>query len=252
MTLSSESNACVVIPARYASSRFPGKPLIPLLGKPMILWVAEASAKAVGRNNVFVATDSQKIADITKEANFTPLLTSSAAITGTDRVFEAAKQIDYKIYVNVQGDEPLVNPQDIVKCISIKQRYPDSVINGFCPIGPKEIVNNPNIPKVVMTEEKKLIYMSRSLIPGTKQSDNHPPVYFKQVCIYGYNYSELSKFSGFGRKSRIEEYEDIEILRFLEFNQDVIMYNCSPGSLAVDVPSDVKLVENALNLSCNP
>ena len=99
-----------------------------------------------------------------------------------------------------------------------------------------------------MSENNKLIYMSRSLIPGSKDPLLSPKIYFKQVCIYGFNREQLIAFSEFGRKSLIEEYEDIEILRFLELDQEIMMFKCSPGSLAVDVPSDVGLVENALRL----
>ena len=114
------TSACVIIPARYASTRFPGKPLVRLLGKPMILWVAELSAKAVGQEHVFIATDDIQIAKVVKESGYSVLMTSSKAKTGTDRIAEAAAQIDYDIYVNVQGDEPLVSPCDITACIKLK------------------------------------------------------------------------------------------------------------------------------------
>src|SRR6056297_1338589 len=130
--------ACVVVPARYASSRFPGKPLAELLGKPMILWVTELSAKAVGRENVYVATDDERISEAARAAGFSALMTSADALTGTDRLAEAAQMIDYDIYVNVQGDEPLVNPDDIRRCIKLKPEHPEMIVNGFCWIGADE------------------------------------------------------------------------------------------------------------------
>lgn len=105
----------VIIPARYKSSRYPGKPLVPLLGKPMILWVAELSAKAVGVDSVYVATDDERIAEVVKAAGFNSLITSAEALTGTDRLAEAARQIDADIFINVQGDEPTLDPTDICK-----------------------------------------------------------------------------------------------------------------------------------------
>ena len=124
--------SCVVIPARYKSTRFPGKPLVKLLGKPMIIWVAELSAKAVGKSNVYIATDDKRIKAEVNKYNFKVVMTSSKALTGTDRVAEASYKIKADIYVNVQGDEPLVNPNDILKIINTKIKNINSVINGFC------------------------------------------------------------------------------------------------------------------------
>jgi 3-deoxy-manno-octulosonate cytidylyltransferase (CMP-KDO synthetase) len=238
--------SCVIIPARYSSSRFPGKPLVLLLGKPMVLWVAELSAKAVGKHNVFVASEDERIASIVREAGFSALLTSPQALTGTDRLAEAAQMVDYDIYINVQGDEPLVEPDDILQCISLKSENPDVIVNGFCWIEPNEDPASVNIPKVVTNESGFMIYMSRSPLPGFKEATNAPLRYMKQVCIYGFNRDELEAFASFKRKSTLERCEDIEILRFLELNRRILMYECTPGSLAVDVPEDVAKVEEIL------
>ena len=101
--MSSDPRACVIIPARYASTRFRGKPLQPLLGKPMILWVAELCARAVGQEHVYVATEDTRIFEVVEAAGFQALMTSKTALTGTDRVAEASQMIDYDIYINVQG-----------------------------------------------------------------------------------------------------------------------------------------------------
>lgn len=239
--------ACVIIPARYASTRFPGKPVVSLLGKPMVLWVSELAAQSVGKQHVYVATEDDRISSVVEQAGFTALETSPEALTGTDRLAEAAKQIDYDIYVNVQGDEPLVDPADIKRCIDLKMQHPDVVVNGFCWLGPDEDPESVNIPKVVVNEAGFMVYMSRKALPGYKSSKVAPERFMKQVCIYGFSRDELEAFSGFGRKSIIERSEDIEILRFLELNRRVLMYECQPGSLAVDVPEDVRLVEAALH-----
>jgi len=238
--------ACVIIPARYASSRFPGKPLIPLLGKPMILWVAELSARAVGKENVYVATDDVRIADSVRQAGFNPLMTNSNALTGTDRLTEASRSLDYDIFINVQGDEPMVNPVDIISCIKTKSRFPDKIINGYCWIGNDEDPKNVNLPKVITNEKDHLVYISRARLPASKDKKNKPERYKKQVCIYGFSREDLEAYSSFGRKSELEHAEDIEILRFLELDRQVIMYECHAGSLAVDVPADVYRVELAL------
>lgn len=238
---------CVIIPARFASSRFPGKPLVPLLDKPMVLWVAELSAKAVGREHVYVATDDERIASVVRAAGFSALMTSSEALTGTDRLAEASVMIDYDLYVNVQGDEPIINPDDILACIAKKKANPDLIMNGFCWIDENEDPENRNIPKVIATEKGQMVYMSRVPLPGFKDPKQAPARYMKQVCIYGFTRGDLQAFAEYGRKSALEACEDIEILRFLELSRPIMMYECTPGSLAVDVPEDVAKVEAVLS-----
>lgn len=235
-----------VIPARYQSSRYPGKPLVKLLGKPMLLWVAELSAKALGQENVYVATDDHRIAEVAQHAGFKAVLTSSGALTGTDRLAEAAESIDADIFINVQGDEPLVDPEDICRVRDLKQASMDTVINGYCWLSEEEDPHSVNLPKVITTEAGHLVYMSRSPLPGYKDAKNAPVHYKKQVCIYAFSKPELKAFRDFGRKSELERSEDIEILRFLELKKPVLMLETRAGSLAVDVPSDVAGVEAAL------
>ena len=239
----------VVIPARFSSTRYPGKPLVSLLGKPMILWVAELSARAVGVGDVYVATESERIAEVVEAAGFQVVMTSAAALTGTDRLAEAARMIEADIYINVQGDEPLVDPADILRVRDAKLQTPDRVVNGFSWIADDEDPRSVNIPKVITNERNELIYMSRVVLPGFKEQKNAPVRVKKQVCIYGFTRDELEAFQAFGRKSELENSEDIEILRFLELGKKVQMIETKPGSLAVDVPSDVAKVEAAL-LQC--
>ena len=236
----------IVIPARYKSSRFPGKPLVKLLGKPMIQWVAELSAKAVGKENVYIATDDTQIQTAVTQMGFNVVMTSEYCLTGTDRLAEVAQQIDADIYINVQGDEPLVNPEDIQKVIDAKKQHPNDVINGYAVIGQNEDPNSVNIPKVIFTEDKRLVYMSRQALPGFKDQKNAPAEYYKQVCTYAFNRQELLAYGEFGRKSTLEHAEDIEIIRFLEWGQTIRLVQTRPGSLAVDVPEDVEKVEQAL------
>jgi 3-deoxy-manno-octulosonate cytidylyltransferase (CMP-KDO synthetase) len=237
----------VVIPARYKSSRFPGKPLTLLLDKPMIQWVAEICSKAVRAENVYIATDDNRIADLVIGLGYQAVMTSSECLTGTDRLSEVAKIIEADIYVNVQGDEPLIDPNDILKVIEEKIKHPKEVINCYSEISDIEDPKSVNIPKVIFTEDSRMIYMSRKAIPGFKDKESAALKYFKQVCIYGFSRKELLDFGRFGRKSVLEQSEDIEILRYLEWNQPIRMLKTKPGSLAVDVPGDVFKVEGALN-----
>jgi len=236
----------VVIPARYQSSRFPGKPLVALLGKPMIVRVAELSARAVGADNVYIATDDDRIATVVTEAGFNAVMTDSDALTGTDRLAQAASKITADIYINVQGDEPLLDPADILKVIETKKKFPGDVINCYCVTGQGEDPHNVNLPKVIFNEAGMLVYMSRAALPGYKDSRNAPPCYYKQVCIYAFSRAELLRFGAYGRKSRLEQSEDIEILRFLEWGTPIRMIETSAGSLAVDVPEDIIAVEQVL------
>lgn len=236
----------VVIPARYGSSRYPGKPLVNLLNKPLILWVAELSAKAVRAENVYVATDDDRIEKVVVDAGFQVVRTSSDVLTGTDRLAQAAEKIDADIYINVQGDEPLVDPKDILKVRDKKLNNMENVINGFSYVSTKEDPHSVNIPKVIANEKNELIYMSRIALPGYKDKKEAPKRYKKQVCIYAFTKQELQDFYNFGRKSNLEQCEDIEILRFLELGKTIKLVETQPGSLAVDVPEDVKKVEAVL------
>ena len=236
----------VVIPARYGSSRFAGKPLIKLLNKPMIQWVAELSARVVGKENVYIATDDNRIQKAVTQVGYNVVMTSENCLTGTDRLVEVAKKIEADIYINVQGDEPVVNPTDIQKVIDLKKQYPNDVINGYTIMEKDEDPQSLNKPKIIFTEDKRMVYISRQPLPGFKDPKYISKVYYKQVCIYAFNREELLAFGNFGRKSKLEESEDIEIIRFLEWGKTIRLVETQPGSLAVDVPEDVEKVEAIL------
>lgn len=233
-----------VIPARYRSSRFPGKPLVALLGKPMIIRVCEIVEKALGRENTFVATDDQRIATVVKGHGYNVKMTSQSCKTGTDRVWEFAQMVEADIYINVQGDEPLLDYRDIQNVAKAKQRYPHSVINCYTALGHGESPGDINIPKVVVSKKNELIYMSRLAIPGIKGTKI--PEYKKQVCIYGFSFQDLKVFGEQKEKGSVERFEDIEILRFFDLGKKVQMIQTERASLAVDVPGDVQKVEAEL------
>jgi 3-deoxy-manno-octulosonate cytidylyltransferase (CMP-KDO synthetase) len=244
------ADTVAVIPARYASTRFPGKPLVPLLGRPMLLWVVDVCAEALGAANVVVATDDDRIRAVAAEAGIRVEMTSEHALTGTDRIAEIADRLGSDVILNVQGDEPLLDPSDLLRIAAAKASWPDAVINGYHPLGPTEDPENPNLPKVVIDREERLLYMSRCAVPGTKSGGPSPDTtYFKQVCIYGFSPEDLRVFAATGGKGPLEAAEDIEILRFLELGRPVRMVRTSTASLAVDAPEDVAGVEEALRLS---
>jgi 3-deoxy-manno-octulosonate cytidylyltransferase (CMP-KDO synthetase) len=234
----------VVIPARYKSSRFPGKPLAKIKGKEMIIWVAEIAEKAVGRDNVYIATENEEIVDVVKGYGYKVVLTSDSCPTGTDRVAEAALEIDADIIINIQGDEPMLNPSDITKVIQEKIKHPNHVINCMAYLSAGETVEDKKIPKVITSLTDELIYISRNAIPGTKTGNGATPK--KQVCIYGFNRNELKKFSDMGEKTPLEFEEDIEIIRFIEMGVKVKMVMLNSQSYAVDYPEDINIVERNL------
>jgi len=234
----------IIIPARFGSSRYRGKPLVKILGKEMVIRVADICSK-IKNTNVYIATDSKKIANVVKKYGYKYIFTSSNCLTGTDRVAEASKKIRSKIYVNVQGDEPTINPKDIMKVIKTKKKYPNHVICGYDKVHSFEKPSNINLPKVVVNSKGELIYISRALVPGAKKS-NQKIQYHKQVCIYAFNKKQLKKFSSMKKKSDTESIEDIEILRFFDLNEKIKMVKLNSNSVAVDEVKDVKKAEKIL------
>lgn len=235
-----------VIPARFNSSRFKGKPLVKLLGKPMIIWVAELSSKVLGKGNVYVATEDERILTVVEEYGYKAIMTSDIHLTGTDRLSEVAQNIDADIYINIQGDEPTVDPRVIQEVINLKIKNPEYIINAMAKLTSNEDPHNVNLPKVITNENSDLIYMSRLGVPGFKNIENKPINYYKQICIYAFSRDQLLKFGNYGRKSKLETHEDIEILRFLDLSIPIKMLEVDGNSYAVDVKGDIKLVENRL------
>ena len=235
----------IIIPARYGSNRYKGKPLVKILNREMILRVADICAKVTGKKNLYIATDSKKISNVVSTNGYKFIMTSKKCLTGTDRVAEAAMKIKSNIYVNVQGDEPTINPGDIRKIIKAKNRHPDHVICGYSKINKTENPSNVNLPKVVFNSKKELIYMSRALLPSSKKK-NKQIDYYKQVCIYAFNKKELKKFNSQKKKSKIENIEDIEILRFMDLDIKIKMIRLHSNSVAVDEIKDVIKAERII------
>ena len=235
----------IVIPARYKSSRLPGKPLKKILNKELILWVLETCQKLKNKSiGVIVATENNKIFDFLKKRRANVIMTSKNCLTGTDRVAEVSKKIKAKLYLNVQGDEPLINVKDIKKIINAKIGHPDKIICGYTDVKKNENVENKNIPKVIFNKKNELIYISRAVIPSSKNL-KIKKTFYKQVCIYAFNQQELKKFYS-KKKTPLEKEEDIEIIRFLEKGFKVKMIKLNSNNLAVDTAKDIKKIEKFL------
>ena len=235
----------VVIPARYASSRLPGKPLIEIKGKSVLFRTFEQCAKVFPKDDIYVATDDEKIAEHCDQFGMKYVMTSTKCLTGTDRLAEAALQIEADTFINVQGDEPLIDPEDIVKINRMANEHPESILNGYAPILSEDMFRSRSIPKVVFRQDKRLLYMSRAPVPATKEGDF---LYgWRQICVYAFPKEWLAAFAKRGYKTLLEESEDIEILRFLEMGYEIQMVELSNRSIAVDVPEDVRKVEEYLD-----
>tara|TARA_B100001248_G_C27399780_1_gene469184 strand:- start:9858 stop:10595 length:738 start_codon:yes stop_codon:yes gene_type:complete len=238
-------NFIVVIPARYASKRLPGKPLKKIKGLSMIIRTCFQCAKAVGQKRILVATDNKKIVNECNKYGFKAEITSKHCLTGTDRVFEIAKKTNYSYYINVQGDEPIFNPKDLSNLIKAKGKFKNEVLLGFTKIDNNFDIKNKSIPKVVISKQGYLLYASRSKIPSNFHNRNIK--YFRQVLAYGFPREKLIKFGNIKKKTNLETIEDIEILRFLELGIKVKMISMSNKSVSVDLNRDLKKVVKILS-----
>ena len=237
----------IIIPARYESSRLPGKPLKDIVGKSMIQRTYERCLDALSSQDIYIATDDCLIKDHCEMFGANVIMTSSSCLTGTDRLAQASKRIDCDVVINVQGDEPVINPNDITKIIDASIKYPGEIINGMATITTEDEFNNPSIPKVVTYPNGKLLYMSRGAIPTTKRLEFISA--YKQICIYAFPLDSLSAFAQQTEKTPLEQIEDIEILRFTEMGYDVRMIELSGSSFAIDTPEDLQRVREHLNVT---
>lgn len=238
----------IVIPARYQSSRLPGKPLVQICGVPMVVRTYQQCIKVLPKEKIYVATDDDRIAAVCKDNGIQYIMTSANCLTGTDRVAEASTFIDADCYINVQGDEPLFCPNDIRKLIESVQEYPHQILSGYCKISDEKQFRSSSIPKVVLRPDGRLLYMSRAPIPTNKI---HGFEYaWRQVCAYAFPKKALQAFVATKDKTTLEQIEDIEILRFLELGLDVRMIPMSNNSVAVDNPEDVIKAESVIRQNC--
>jgi 3-deoxy-manno-octulosonate cytidylyltransferase (CMP-KDO synthetase) len=212
-----------------------------LKNKPLIFWTWKNCAKVVPKNLIYVATDSTEIHDACKKYGINTINTGKKHLTGTDRIAEAAKKLDTDLIINIQGDEPFIKPKDIKSFINFALKNKRNVTNAYTLIKNKKNNNNINIPKLVLSKDKKLLYMSRSAVPGSKNNFKNIKI-FKQVCIYGFPKDILLKIYGLKKmKTKLEKIEDIEILRVIENDIPVKMYKVSDNILAIDTMADLNL-----------
>lgn len=233
-------NLLVVIPARFQSTRFPGKPLADLGGSPLIEHVWRRCCRAVDAADVVVATDDERIAEVAHGFGAIVEMTSSDCLTGTDRVAEVASRHRADWYVNVQGDEPFVDPAAIQKVIEAAGTVENDVaaVNTMSVIADESEFRSSTVPKPVTDLRGRLLYMSRAAIPTDKRLGFQQA--FRQVGLYAFRPSALVRYQPGAKKSPLEEIEDIEILRLLEAGEHVQMVEVPSSGIAVDTPADLK------------
>lgn len=235
-----------VIPARYKSSRFEGKPLADICGKPMIWWVYQQCMKVDDFDEVYVATDDERIFNKCEELDIKVIMTSDTHKTGTDRIGEVARKIPADLIVNIQGDEPLLEPETIKAAIKPFYTNPDlQISNLMTKINDPVDVVNVTVPKVITNNEGIGIFLTRAAAPCPKGSLDYS--YYKQVCVYGFKPEALQFYCDYGikyGKAKIEAIEDIEILRFIENGYKVQYIEVDSNTIAVDTPNDLEKVNN--------
>lgn len=238
-----------IIPARYASTRFPGKPLALLGGKPVIQRVYEQVSKAL--KHVCVATDDERIFDTVKGFGGNVVMTRADHKSGTDRIEEAYNKIGkpYKVVINIQGDEPFIHPEQIV---SIMHCFDDSTTE-IATLGKRfdsmESVKNPNSPKIVVDNRGFAMYFSRSVIPfirGVEEKDwlEHYP-FLKHLGLYAYR-SEVLKAITALPQSSLEKAESLEQLRWLQNGYRIRVAETEFETVGIDTPADLKRAESLL------
>jgi 3-deoxy-manno-octulosonate cytidylyltransferase (CMP-KDO synthetase) len=236
-----------VIPARLASTRLPRKVLREVAGRPLLAWVVEAARACPQLDRVLVATDSDEVAALCEERGYPVQLTSPDLPSGTDRVHAIAQLIDAEIYVNIQGDEPLLRPEHIAALLRPFARAQVDVSTLKVRCTPENIAN-PNAVKVVTAADGRALYFSRATIPYDRDAGRDgasPPEYWKHIGLYAYRKGALEIFPTLP-PSQLERTERLEQLRFLENGLHVYVEPIEHDTLGVDTETDLLLVEELL------
>jgi len=232
-----------VIPARLGSTRLPRKVLLEIAGKPMVEWVWRAAMGSGQMDVVVVATDSEEVAEVCRERSIPFAMTSPACASGTDRVHEVSRQIEAEIYVNIQGDEPLLTPGHFAPLLGLFVR-PEVQVSTICVPCPAEDVANPNAVKVVMASDGRALYFSRSTIPYDRDGVSFAG-YRKHLGLYAYRKAALEQFAALA-PSALEQIERLEQLRLLENGISIYVGEAEGDTIGVDTEEDRRRVEAIL------
>ncbi|MBN1892855.1 3-deoxy-manno-octulosonate cytidylyltransferase [bacterium] len=240
-----------IIPARYGSSRFPGKPLIDLEGVPMICRVVRRVRKARLVSRVIVATDDERISDAVRKDGGEAVMTPPGLPSGSDRVFFAARDMDCDILANVQGDEPLIDPRQVDQAVRLLLDDSEAEVGTLVrKMTDTTRILNPNTVKVVLDKDGRALYFSRSpipffrdAVPGGPQTDH--PVYYMHIGLYVYRKSFLARYAQW-EQTPLERAERLEQLRILENGASIRTAETAYESICVDTPADAEQVRSMI------
>ncbi len=237
-----------IIPARYASTRFPGKPLAAIAGRPMIYWVYQQAVKARRLQDVLVATDDERIVRAVESFGGKAVLTSPRHATGTDRIAEVATNLNVSVIVNIQGDEPLIAPEAIDRLVEAFAADPSVRMATLCRRAQDvEEIFDPNTVRVVFDRNGDALYFSRAPIPYNRDARSREEwlsqtVYYQHIGVYAYKRDFLLELAGLPQ-SPLERAEKLEQLRVLENGHRIRVVETDYRPVCVDVPEDVAKVE---------
>lgn len=232
------ARCAIIIPARYQSTRLPGKPLVDIAGKPMVQHVYERACEVRGVDNVFVATDDARIFKAVQAFGGRSVMTSPDHPSGTDRLAEAVRHVDADIVINLQGDEPLIRPADIETLVEGMQAAIE--VGTLCHRITAGEALDPNIVKVVKADNGNALYFSRSPIPYERDGGD-PAEHFKHIGIYGFRRDVLERYSSLPRPM-IERAELLEQLRLLSAGITIRVFEVGPAGPGVDTQEGLDLV----------
>ena len=236
-----------IIPARYGSTRLPAKALAMISGKPMIQHVYERCMKSGLLSEILVATDDKRIFDAVLSFGGNAVMTSKVHKSGTDRIGEAVKKIKCDIVVNIQGDEPMIDPGNIDKAIEPLLTDKSINVSTICvKIKDKKEISNPNVVKVIKDKNNNALYFSRSVIPFNRDSGRVE--YFKHIGLYVYRSSYLTQLVNM-KQTKLESAEKLEQLRILENGESIRVVEVKKDSHSVDTPGDLNKIRKILRLS---
>ncbi|OPY79676.1 MAG: 3-deoxy-manno-octulosonate cytidylyltransferase [Syntrophorhabdus sp. PtaU1.Bin058] len=233
----------IVIPARFGSTRLPGKPLLDLCGKPLIQWVHERARESRLADEILIATDDEQIRDRAQSFGAEVVMTSVACTSGTDRVYEAVRERNADIVVNLQGDEPFIRSDMIDAIFSVIEREHLDMATLCCPLKDNHEYEDPNTVKVVLDRAGYALYFSRAPIPYVRDDRRASP--YKHVGIYGFSMTLLEQFVRM-EKGRLEETESLEQLRVLENGYKIKVLTTQYDGFGIDTEEDLKRAEKIL------
>ena len=246
MNVPSSQKTVAIIPARYSSTRFPGKPLADIAGKPMIQHVWERAKQTPSIDQILVATDDERILNTVRNFGGEGVLTSTEHKTGTDRVVEVAEGISCGWVLNIQGDEPMVLPADLDRLIKqTKIRKGTKAATLIYNITDQAQLNDPNIVKVTINLNNMALYFSRSLIPYPRSVQSTHFKIWRHLGVYLFQREFLMEFSQWP-KSNLEKSEQLEQLRILENGESLLCVEAENEGAGVDGPQDLVYVENLM------